>query len=286
MSMSRWWMLGAVLPLVAGCGGGSSSTDDRERFSVAYSLSAENIVEVVDGVATISKVDTVCNSTVEEDGVDVTHVLDLGKDEVVILFRMKWTNNDLDSQNVVLKGDGFKVTVYSVDESGERIEQWNSYKDYYPDAGDEERMYLESAVEGTYVVTNSDTGVDEEVTDNCNNENGRGDEDELGDASPLPLVYSHSTTGNLILDEFSEQSVVIPQSETLPATKPSFWGDIPYRDGVGDYLWRGFDLLGDEVGAGDFEADLEVTICLVDAGCEVLMRTIEFKVQDKAVESE
>ncbi len=248
-------------------------------------MSAQNIVEVVDDIATISKVDATCSSTNNESDVDVTRTLDLGVDDILIEFNAEWVNNDLGEQGVLVKGDGFKVVVYSLDDDGGRVEEpgvgiWNTYIDYF--AEDDEKQYFESESES--LIELGDTS-DTPATYDCNNVNGRADEDEVEGAS-LPKVYIHSV-GELIVVESNETVAAVPQSETIPATRESLWGEIPYRSGAGGYFWWGFDLNGDEVPVDtSYEADVEVTICLTDEGCEALIRTFKFKLVEKVVTEE
>ena len=282
MSMSRWWMLGAVLPLVVGCGGGSSSDDDRELFGVIFVPSAVVAEVGEDGVDVIEKVDDLCSSTssVTQDGVtqDVTTTVDVG-DSVTIAFQMKWINNKLGAQDVEFIGDGFQVRVSSIEDTGEFLEDiWSSYDDYFED--DAEKQHFETGVEGLEVAPESSEG----TLYKCNNDNGRADETGEDALLPNPVVLIHTLDGSLVNSESFQSTITVPQSESIPNQDNDLWlaSDLVFRSTVGTYLWRGITSSGEEASVDKlYEAEMRVTVCPVGDTCDDLVQTYRFRLRNK-----
>ena len=286
MGMSRWWMLGAVLPLVAGCGGSNSSDDDRVDFGVVYTEPA-TVSAGDDGLPVFTRVDLVC-SGVKGSGDEAESItIDLGLDVVTLAFQMKWINNELSDQNVVLTGDGFKVSIYTVDAgSGSRSASsvWNSDFDYTDvnnaNGNGNDQRYFESQSSGVELGSNS---VD---TYDCN--------DSDVDGSPDSSVLSHSggvigensnvsgdslnAVGEAIVGDDQEYTVTIPQSEEVPGAKT-----IGPRVGSGQYIWWGLGESGEELSVDNlYEAEMEIRICKLGVSvCEDLKKTYQFRIAAK-----
>lgn len=290
MGMSRWWMLGAVVPLVVGCGGsGSSSTDDdRLRFAVAYgfNLGASSSVTTENNLAVFSRVNVVCNSTQTIEDVSQLVSLDLGMDVPQISFGMTWRNNDLDSQNITLTGDGFKVVIYRVNDSdGVRTEVWDSDVSYTTvnaiNGNDASARYFESLARSGPILNADDQMTIYDCDDDWQSAAVGEDIDNAAD----PFQFRHSG-GDVIgihdgigVGDDDSYEVIIPQSEVFPTDTSG-----GYRNGAGTYFWYGLDKAGEQVSAeATYEAELEARICVTGTECEVQKRTLQFRIAAESI---
>ena len=288
MSMSRWWMLGAVLPLVVGCGGGSSDTDDRVLFRVDFGITTA--VETENDLPLYRRIDAPCIGTKTVDSVDEVVTLDLGFDMSQVAFAMSWINNDLDDQNVTMTGDGFRVVIHQIDDAdGMRTEVWDSDFSYglvnAANGNDGDARYLESiSSSGTILNDDEDTSV-YDCNDDWQVTNGSvtvGVVEADADTSPDPYQFKNSngdTIGNhngVVVGDNESYEVIIPQSEKLPGSV------VGYRAGAGAYLWHGFNMDGVAVPlTATYEAELEARICITGIECEEKKKIFQFRIAEK-----
>lgn len=286
MGMSRWWMLGAVLPLVAGCGGSSSSDDDRKRFGVTYGFNLGSSLSVTteNDLLLFSRLDVACNSTQTIDDVSQLVSLDLGIDVVQVAFSMAWINNDFDSQNVTLTGDGFRVVIYKVNDSdSERTEVWDSDFNYgtlnAANGNDASARYFESLARSGPILDAEDQMTTYDCDDNWQSAAVGEDTDGLAD----PFQFRHSggdaigVHDGVVVGDDESYEVIIPQSEVFPTNVTA-----GYRLGAGTYVWNGFDKAGEQVSIeATYEAELEARICVTGSVCETQKSTLQFRIADK-----
>ncbi len=287
MGMSRWWMLGAVLPLVTGCGGSSSSDDDRLRFGVTYgfNLNASSPATVENDLLVFSRVDVTCTHAQTVDDVTQVLSLDLGLDAVQVVFGMTWINNDFDSQNITLTGDGFKVVIYKVNDSdGVRTEVWDSDFSYInvnaANGNDSSARYFESLAHSGPILNAEDQATIYDCDDDWQKVTVSEDSDLLAD----PFQFRHSggdvigMHSGVVVGDDESYEVIIPQSFEFPT-------DVTdgFRIGAGTYVWSGLDKNGDQVSNdATYEAELEARICVTGTECEIQKSALQFRVADKA----
>jgi len=312
--MSRWWMLGAVLPLVAGCGGGSSSTDDRERFGVTYidPVSAETDADT--GLPLFRRFDILCvgtktdnNNTPDDDTDDTATAInvDLAMTAAVISFRAVWVNNELNDQDVELIGDGFRLNIYEIDSpGGSRVGEaiWHSDMDFSDvneaNGNDATVRYFESLESSGFdydrVEATDETPIDSTIykcDDNWQVTSVAAvveDSDNKADPYQFPhsggdaIGINGSVGGDVEVGDDQGYIITIPQSDTLPGSDTVGYRGANTIGAAGTYFWWGLDENGNGVDVDKtYEAELEVRICPVGSVCDDLKHAFQFKLADK-----
>ena len=198
MGMSRWWMLGAVLPLVAGCGGSSSSDDDRDRFGLfaGFGLGSSPSLIVEDALTVTRFEPTNWCFQEESDGEDGTQASDneLEGDGKFVQLTLghAWINNELDTQRVEVDGAGFEVTIFKEGDGAPDIEVWNSYQlVWFP-------------VEGK----------DKSLADAIREDENLSDQEKLDNIAALPDLTCHQTE-QVALDSDPINTIDIADTERL-----------------------------------------------------------------------
>ena len=246
MGIPRWWMLGAVLPLVAGCGGGSSSDDDRERFGLIAGFgTGSSPSTIIEDVVTASRFElaTWCfEEESDDEGGTQASDNELESDDKVVQLVMAhvWINNVLDTQRVEVDGAGFEVTVFKEEDGAVDIEIWNSYQSvWFPIVGR-----------------------DKSSADVIRENESLSDQEKLDEIAALPdlVCYQEEQTS---LDSAAMYTIDIPQSERLPPQNALDWSTPPESANTAGFLFRGWSEDGSiEAVAGEYYAIFKFDIHL------------------------
>ncbi len=245
MGMSRWWMLGAVLPLVAGCGGSSSSDGDRERFGLIAGFgSGSSPTTIVEDALTITRFEPTNWCFEEEsDGDGGTQISDneLEGDGQFVQLALAhvWINNLLDTQRVEVDGAGFEVTVFK-EEDGDDSQIWNSYQSNWLPV----------------------VGKDKSDADAIREDESLSDQEKLDAIAALPDLDCYQVE-QTVLDSTAMYTIDIPQSERLPPQNSSDWATPPESANTFGFLFNGWSEDGSiEAVAGEYYAIFKFDIHL------------------------
>lgn len=241
MGMSRWWMLGALVPLVAGCGGGGTDTDDRISFGafMGFGTSTSSILDsltVVRFEQILSCKQADASNVLVDPEVDLEATITM----VSVPLGFRWINNEFDSQRVEVLDHGFKATVYRDEGDDPDTLVWSTYDSFRaPEMGKK--------------VT--------ELTDIRTNESL---EEADKDAQIAALTDYPCYQPEPVFEESGVVTVLdIPQSERLPPTEPDLWPNYPEVANTSFILFNGWSGDGAiEAVAGNYYVDFEMTINL------------------------
>ncbi len=243
MGISRWGVLGAVIPLLAGCGGGSSNSDDRVDYAIfagfGSASSASTIAESI--TLTRSVPAAICNEEEEVEGVTQAsdNALESEHYTVSLPLALLWINNTFEAQSVEIDGFGFEVSIYQEVDGGDDVLVWNTYDNLWlPDTGKDQS---EAAA----------IRADDELTD----------EEKDAEIEALEDLTCFKPENEFDSTEYTQ--IDIPQSERLPPHTPGDWPVAPEVANTIALLFNGWSESGDiEAVAGEYYAEFKFDIKL------------------------
>ncbi|PCJ46020.1 MAG: hypothetical protein COA99_03610 [Moraxellaceae bacterium] len=237
MAMFRWMMLGAVVPLMVGCGG-KSSDDDREAFGFSAGFGD---VRLILGTTTVIRSNQSClEADNNGDLVEPLNILNTELEITSVPVVAKWVSNALENQRVEVTGEGFKASFYKEGESGGSDTLiWNTYQDAWA----------------------PNTGVDADAIAAIQADTSLSEQEKSDAIAVVSEKTCYKPENDA--DESAFTVIDIPQSERLPPINAADWPTPPEVANQGMPSFNGWSEDG-TIGplAGEYYVIIEATINL------------------------